>query len=373
MSLFFEKLLNLDRQCAYVLFRYCGIPRWNHFLRCHSPQVTHPASELVDEYARRCLAALFGGESYAGFPLFENTFYTGDLLASVSFVDLAPLAYEASHMGVFNPTEATPQHAKVEAFLKERFTSWQSNLQPSTSAREKVLFTQLATKGSRLWLECRPNRGEHFMRKTDWETALRARYLTPPSNDETLSCVCGHQCPAADFVVHALDCNKVTGYTWASRHAHVKRVFKSVLRQYGFCPDRNEPRFENGKGPDVCFLLGSTLTLVDVTIVNPLAPTYVEAEALCPGTTLAAAEARKDDTHQCAAGSRRMSFYPLALTTYGCLGQGSMTLLRRCARHTANPDGFLRHMCTALAVAVQIGNAGIVKAAVHQWWTYGVR
>ena len=162
------------------------------------------------------------------------------------------------------------------------------------------------------------------------------------------------------------------GTTRASRHAHVKKTFKSVLRQYGFMPDNGEPRF-NGVGPDVCFLLGGILTLVDVVVVNPLADSYVDAEARAAGTTLATAESEKDRRHTPLVEARRMHFFPLALTTFGTVGPRSLVLLRRCARHTTDPSGFMAHMCMALSVAVQTGNAKIIMAATSRWWEYGVR
>eukprot|EP00759_Apiculatamorpha_spiralis_P039789 PhF_6_TR38624/c5_g3_i1/m.57589 len=102
---------------------------------------------------------------------------------------------------------------------------------------------------------------------------MRARYLIPPVDGPWIECVCHTTLPAKEFVVHALDCKKVTGHTWATRHALVKRTLIKVLKQYD--PDPQEHRYEDGKGPDILFQLGSQLTAVDVTIVNPLTDTYV--------------------------------------------------------------------------------------------------
>ena len=68
-----------------------------------------------------------------------------------------------------------------------------------------------------------------------------------------------------------------------------------------------------------------------------------------------------------------MVFYPLALTIFGQLGVKSRTMLKKCSRYTADPSGFMAHMATALAVAVQIGNAQMVLAATHTWWENSVR
>jgi len=171
-----------------------------------------------------------------------------------------------------------------------------------------------------------------------------------------------------------MTCNKVRGYTAASRHAHVKRVFKNVLRQYGFLPDEAEPRFfGGGAGPDVCFLVGDTLTLVDLVITNPLAATYVADEQSVPGATLRRAEQEKDRRHTSHSAERNMVFYPLALTTFGTLGPRSKKLLALCARHTPDPRGFKSHMTMALSVAIQIGNARMLMAAVDRWSDFGVR
>ena len=68
-----------------------------------------------------------------------------------------------------------------------------------------------------------------------------------------------------------------------------------------------------------------------------------------------------------------MVFYPMVISTFGTPSSRSLTLLRKCAEYTANPAGFMTHMCSALAVAVQTGNARMVMAATTKWWEYGVR
>jgi hypothetical protein len=371
METFFRSLLLLDRQMVYCLFRYCGLPRWNHIVRCHPPEVSGPANELVDALARRCLTSLLGTRPSTTGSLFENPLFTAELMASLSFSELAPLAYRSCVDGVNRDPSALSQHDRVAQAIQNKRESFRSD---NVSPWMRVLTAQLLDTKSRRWLECRPNRNEYIMRTIDFEVALRARYLIPPTNDRMVSCSCGKQCPSADFVIHALDCNKVCGYTWASRHALVKRVFKSVLRQYGFLPDEAEPRFfERGCGPDVSFRLGRIVTLVDVVVVNPLAESYADTEAMMPGATLLFAEAAKDRKYLVPSAQRGMAFFPLALTTFGTLGQRSLTLLRQCSRFTADPKGFLAHMQMALSVAVHTGNARMLLAATSRWWEFGIR
>ena len=120
-------------------------------------------------------------------------------------------------------------------------------------------------------------------------------------------------------------------------------------------------------------MLGLDLALIDVVVSNPLAESYVIAEAESPGTTLERAEIRKHHEHFERTDKRDMVFYPLTLIIFGQLGVKSRLMLKKCLRYTADPSGFMVHMATALAVAVQIGNAQMVLAATHTWWENGVR
>jgi hypothetical protein len=115
------------------------------------------------------------------------------------------------------------------------------------------------------------------------------------------------------------------------------------------------------------------MVLVDVTVVNPLAATYVEAESQDLGVTLRRADDKKDGKYAALAEERLMSFSPLALDIFGTPSPSSLTLLRKLSRCTVSPTGFMQHMQSALQVALQVGNARILLAAVSGWWRSGVR
>ena len=346
MEEFFHNLSQLNFQCQYPLLRYCGLPRWTHVTRCHSATVTTSANEYVDQLARNCIGRLLGCDTGAMSQLFSNPLFAADLFASVPFVDLAPMAYRASYDGVFNLAQARSQ----KDFIEEHLTSLRAGmLSSSTAAIHSVHMAYFLDKGSRLWMECRPNRAEYFMRQVYFQMALRARYLLAPSNEPLTTCVCGHQSPSSSFVVHGLDCNRVRGYTWATRHALVKRVFKYVLRQYGFNLDETEPRFfENGPAPDVCFALGASLALVDVAVTNPLADSYADAESREPGFALRRTEEDKKKRYGSKSSVRDMQFFPLVLSTFGTLGVDSLTFLRKVATFTSDAPGFICGTCAWL-------------------------
>ena len=119
---------------------------------------------------------------------------------------------------------------------------------------------------------------------------------------------------------------------------------------------------------------GRKLALVDVTVVNPLAPSYVDKEAAHPSHILRMAEGNKRRAHDEMAAARGMDFFPLAFTTYGVPGPETLNFLNRVARaHTSDRAGCLSHLLMAMGVAIQKGNAQVVQAAVQDWYRRGVR
>ena len=101
--------------------------------------------------------------------------------------------------------------------------------------------------------------------------------------------------------------------------------------------------------------------------------TNVEQEARKPGACLDAKDSLKVSTYGQRASRRLMTFSPLAITTYGIPSKATMALLRRCAQHTSDREGFLRHMTAALQIAVHRGNAQMLNAAVEGWHRSGFR
>ena len=150
-------------------------------------------------------------------------------------------------------------------------------------------------------------------------------------------------------------------------------ILTAVDPRYGFCPDLHEPQFSDGKGPDVCFAMRSKLCIVDVTICNPLAPSYVEAERKTPGKTLESVETKKGKVHGDMATSRNVIFFPLAFTVFGVAGKETMLFLKRLARPTHDRYGFVRHMVMAIGIAIQKGNSAILTSAVQHWRAAGIR
>ena len=72
---------------------------------------------------------------------------------------------------------------------------------------------------------------------------------------------------------------------------------------------------------------GRTL-LLDVTVVDPAAPSYIEAEVKYSGTTMARAEEEKRVKYA-ALDDNLVEFQPLAMTSFGELSEESLRVLTR--------------------------------------------
>jgi hypothetical protein len=348
------------------------MPRFNHYLRCHHPSATLDAAERVDALVARTLIGILQLNSYGKDLVFSNTLFTLDLTRTISFADLAPLAFNASLEGLDPFANAPSQADRVEFFIQNTLGDDPAATFDSPLAR--VHSRALCEKQSKAWLRALPNRPEYSLSDRDWMAAVRCRYLVPPTNEAHPSCVCGLMCDQSTFVVHALTCNKVRGFTRASRHTLLKKAFKSVIRKYGYRPDEHEPRFgDNGEGPDIAFEFADSLLLVDVSAVCPLAASYVVAEDAQPGTLLIQAEREKIATYDDFAKVRGMVFEPAVFNHMGTPGPKTLALLRKLASTTVDPNGFLSHMLMACGVAISKGNGKMVSAAVARWWDYGVR
>ena len=364
---FLGKLKDISRQCALPLLRLCGSPRWNYIVRTHDPPVTKVANTQVDKAVLACAEALLGGMGSLGKTPFSNNLFTADFLGTI------PFAHKAEDMQAKakNALQGRPQGMSAK---EQRRNLCEAALGKAPTATQLVCMRQTQNIHSTKWMNAWPNRPEYYMRDPQWETAARLRYLVAPTSEPELQCVCGATLRNEEFCVHALDCKKVKGKTQASRHKEVKETFRNLLVQYGFKPDLHEPRFDNGRGPDICFQLGRKTALVDVTVVNPLAPSYVEKEAAEPSHTLRMAEANKRRSHDEMATARGMEFYPLAFTTYGIPGPETLNFLTKVARaHSSDKNGCMSHLLMAIGVAIQKGNAQIVQAAVQDWYRRGVR
>ena len=115
--------------------------------------------------------------------------------------------------------------------------------------------------------------------------------------------------------------------------------------------------------------MGPMTSLIDVTVVDPLAPSYFEkvGKGLTPGTTAKHAEQLKRNKYDAIARAQHCTFFPFAVETLGTFGEGAAKFLSLLATHHKEhvKDGltenqFLSHAISSIAVAVQRRNAACI-------------
>jgi hypothetical protein len=151
----------LSKQSTKVLFRFCGLPRWTHIIRCHPPTVTYAACELVDRLALNCLKDLLGLDTATVGRLFDNPLFANDFLSAVPFTELAPMAYEACAGRVFEVPRTQSQKERASMHMTH---IREAAITATVAPRVRVHAALLADITGRTWMECRANRAEYFIR-----------------------------------------------------------------------------------------------------------------------------------------------------------------------------------------------------------------
>lgn len=165
---------------------------------------------------------------------------------------------------------------------------------------------------------------------------------------------------------HGLHCNnsrRIFG------HDQVVQVLKAVIRSASgasLVEPREVPGWGDRRHPDLEVQMGPMTCLIDVTIVDPLAPSYFQgvAKSLTPGLTAQQAEQKKKNKYDGLARAQHCTFFPFAVETLGTFGAGAVKFLETLATHHGEyvKDGltkeqFLGHAASSIAIAVQRRNA----------------
>ena len=178
-----------------------------------------------------------------------------------------------------------------------------------------------------------------------------------------------HVCPCGGLTdakgVHALSCRRSAGRL-ARHHAVNDIVHRALVRAQ--IPSSKEPSGlvrSDGKRPDGVTLIpwsqGKCLTW-DVTIVNPMASSYVNSTALVPGGTAELAAERKMSKYSTLAD--RYIFQPLAFEAVGSLNSSALSFFIDLGRRLEETSGDCRErefLFQRLSVAIQRFN----EVALH--------
>jgi len=174
---------------------------------------------------------------------------------------------------------------------------------------------------------------------------------------------------------HPLTCRANTNNDGRRRHDAIVRLLHSlVIKTTGYAAMEVHPLGGDNRRPDLHAAYATNNDLVDVVVVHPLARSYLRAARTRYGAALRVAR-NKTTKYRNYAQEVNAHFVPFACETLG----GVVPAARKWLAHVTfsmapdqvTPEGLdsqqlLHQAQAAIAVALQRGNAAMIKAAVNR-------
>ena len=193
-------------------------------------------------------------------------------------------AFEASfeQFGPNGNEKATPQSVRVREVVDRAL----ENIKASEDATLKARILSSAGPGS--WLLY----SQHVYCDDTWRIAAAMRLGLPIRREPNIVCRCGKKVATETFSDHVMACQHLVGVTSLHRHNAVQYAMENVLHAHGL-PTAAVPvgyHSETAKRPDFLIITKRRTICVDVSVVQPVAPTYAREAA-----NIAAAAARRKE------------------------------------------------------------------------------
>ena len=158
-----------------------------------------------------------------------------------------------------------------------------------------------------------------------------------------------------------------------SRHAILLQLLVSFLREAGMQPIP-EARTENGERPDLRLSLDGVPLLLDVSVTHPTMPS-ARSSGRSSHALGAARQREYEKMHKYAelGVMEGATVVPLVMESTGALGEGLRQFVSRISSRVrdgefagASPSVIERFLTSALAIALQRGNAAILREGASQ-------
>ena len=244
----------------------------------------------------------------------------------------------------------------------------ESLLSRQTCARSRARLRAVGCPGASSWLQCLPSANLGTLlddNSTRICVGLRvgAKIVAPHT------CVCGQ--PVSADGSHGLSCTRSAG-RW-TRHSQINETFSRALRS-AHIPNLREPPGmcrSDGRRPDgvtlIPFERGKALVW-DGTVVDTLAPSYVDAGSLTPLIVSAVTRAEGHKVQKYADLAAEYFVSPLTFETLGGPGPQTKTLLVTVGQLLMEATGCSRageFLLQRLSLDVQRGNAAAVMGTLQ--------
>lgn len=264
------------------------------------------------------------------------------------------------------PIELSPPTAELKKFQSSwdnlRSNSIFDELLSSSGPTDRARLLASSTKTSSKWLQAIPSHQLGLL--LDNESARVAVALRLGNKVcEPHICVCGEMVDPKGH--HGLSCIKSKGKY--PRHGVINKTFSMAFSSADI-PNSLEPygiSRRDGKRPDGItsypWSRGRPL-LWDVTVVNTIAVSYLNATSRAHGAAADEAERRKHNNYIDLKSN--YNFTPLAFETFGAVGPETMVFLKKLGKLMKKSTGeprSLDYLLQRVSIAIQRGNAVCIR------------
>jgi hypothetical protein len=250
----------------------------------------------------------------------------------------------------------------------------QFNAGTEQGMRDRARVLSCSTRSSSAWIDTLPTSHSLTLSDADFRCSMRHRLGLSqlPANAPGVKCTCGHHIQPGD-VHHFMTCTTLSGgaqlrhhlindnWCLISHRAGVASSKEPVLRHLPGAQSAANANRPDSRG-DLLLVLPSGLTVADVSVVHPAAPSYVTAAQTAGGAAAVREQAKRARYET--ADPNGYKFVPLAVETYGRMGKAGMELLNTLGTlAAANSNGnvrkptFVINALRQLSIALCRGNA----------------
>jgi hypothetical protein len=362
MRRWFENLASLPATYAWSLLSTCGISKWNHYVRTHSPWVTRIGCEIFDGFVKNAFAKILSvNADNLPLPFAFPVARGGVGLVATSWIREA--AYTASVEECFTTDKKVlPQKGRAEQVIDQKATEHYDQLPPPGKLHlqycqhpDSFLPFKMGT--------------DHNLNDQEFVVAMKIRLGMPVSPPVGFTCPgCGVVSASDEVVGHLLTCNKNKVNTRQHLHEEVVKEYKSIAKDCGVTCTEVGAGYstEDGRIPDLIFYRTSDRAIViDVSVVWTTAPSYVHAELGKFAASLDQRHHHKMGKHGAAADSNGHELHSAVFAGLGACHDDVIVVLKALQRETGAED-LVTHAKRRLLVALQRGVARLVLSALSR-------
>jgi len=355
---FFESVVELPSPVALPILKACGLPRWNHIIRCHEPHISANATASFDDHVLQAFTKISCGDMKLPSlsPLQRILVHLprgGVGLTNMSAI--ASLAYQSS----LDPSSGT-QHAKSDVFNSHLIN--EVMLHPDFS---KHLHATMK-RGAGAWLSCVDDIDE--MTPAAFSAALRNLILwSAIEPDAPVSCECGFSCSGAQFGPHVQGCVKIPGSLVSTRHNAVRDKLCDLSRDVSLPVMKERLIYKRGteeRRIDLSIWIQGVIYFIDITITSTTAASHIDqndAQILNEKTRL------KEKLYGEDASRFSAELIVFQLDVLGGISTPAFTMMKKIAS-AAPPllqDDFFRSIVRSLSATIQAFNGEILLRSCY--------